>query len=438
MSHPHVVIVGGGFGGLYAARVLADQPVRVTLVDRQNYHLFQPLLYQVASAGLSPGDIASPIRALLAEAANIEVRMAEVSRVDLGARKVELLEVTQMSEVLTYDYLLLAAGVRHSYFGHDEWEGNAPGLKSLDDALEIRRRVLLAFESAETVKDAKERDALLTFVIVGGGPTGVELAGALAELSRHTVAKDFRVIDPTRARIILLEAGPRVLPSFTEKLSAAAEHALKRLGVEVRTRSPVTDVRADGVMTSAGFLPSRTVLWGAGVAASSLSKSLGVELDRAGRVKVERDLSIPKHPEVFVVGDLAWSNDAEGKPLPGVAQVAIQGGQHAARTILADAERLPRSAFEYNDKGSMATIGRAAGVALIGRLELSGFLGWLGWLLVHLIFLIGFRNRLLVMTEWAWAWFTYQRGARLITGVTPPPPRPAEVAASIPKKVETR
>ncbi len=426
MAHPHVVIVGGGFGGLYAARVLADQPVRVTLVDRQNYHLFQPLLYQVATAGLSPGDIASPIRALLAEAPNIEVRMAEVKAIDLKAQRVELVEVSHEAETIAYDYLLLAAGVRHAYFGHDEWEGNAPGLKSIDDALEIRRRVLIAFENAETMSDPKERDALLTFVIVGGGPTGVELAGALAELSRHTVARDFRVIDPAKARIILIEAGPRVLAGFSEKLSAAAEEHLKRLGVEVRTRTAVTGVTAAGVTTAAGFLPSKTVLWGAGVAGAGLSKSLGVELDRAGRVRVQKDLSIPGHPRAFVVGDLAWSHGPDGKPLPGVAQVAIQGGEHAARTILADAEQRPRAAFEYNDKGSMATIGRAAGVAQIGRIQLSGFLGWLGWLLVHLIFLIGFRNRLLVMTEWAWAWFTYQRGARLITGVTPPPPRPPE------------
>jgi NADH dehydrogenase len=426
MAHPHVVIVGGGFGGLYAARVLADQPVKVTLIDRQNYHLFQPLLYQVASAGLSPGDIASPIRALLAEAPNIEVRMADVKAIDLKARAVELARDERPPEQLHYDYLLLAAGVRHAYFGHDAWEAFAPGLKSLDDALEIRRRVLLAFETAETVGDPQLRDALLTFVIVGGGPTGVELAGALAELSRHTVARDFRVIDPTKARIILLEAGPRLLPSFSEKLSAAAEYALRKLGVDVRTGTAVTDVRADGVMTAAGLLPSKTVLWGAGVAAAGLSRTLGVELDRAGRVKVEKDLSIPGHPEAFVVGDLALSYDAEGKPLPGVAQVAIQGGEHAARCVLASADSRPRAAFEYNDKGSMATIGRAAGVAQIGRLELSGFLGWVGWLTVHLVFLIGFRNRLLVLTEWAWAFFTYQRGARLITGVTPPPARPAE------------
>lgn len=435
MAHPHVVIVGGGFGGLYAARVLADQPVRVTVVDRQNYHLFQPLLYQVATAGLSPGDIASPIRQLLAASPNIEVRMAEVAAVDLKARHVELRAVTHRTERLSYDYLLLATGVRHSYFGHDEWEGNAPGLKSLDDALEIRRRVLLAFETAETIEDAKERDALLTFVIVGGGPTGVELAGALAELSRYTVAKDFRAIDPTRAKIILLEAGPRVLSSFSEKLSTAAEHSLKRLGVDVRVKTRVTGVGVDGVQTDAGFLASRTVLWGAGVAASPLSKSLGVELDRAGRVRVGRDLSVPGQPEAFVIGDLACFTQPDGGTLPGLAPVAIQQGQHAARMILASADGRPRSAFEYVDKGTMATIGRAVGIAQVGRLELSGFLGWLAWLFIHLLFLIGFRNRLLVVTEWAWAWFTYQRGARLITGVTPPPPRPVEVA---PGKVPAR
>jgi NADH dehydrogenase len=428
MAIPHVVIIGGGFGGLYAARVLADQPVRVTLFDKQNYHLFQPLLYQVATAGLSPGDIASPIRQLLSEAPNIDVRMAEVDRIDLKAQRVHVRDVVQKSEEVSWDYLLIAAGSGHSYFGHQEWEAFAPGLKSIDDALEIRRRVLLAFETAETAEDLAERDALLTFVVVGGGPTGVELAGALGELSRFTVAKDFRAIDPTRSKIVLLEAGPRILSTFTEKLSAAAEFSLRRLGVEVRTGVRVTGVRADGVQTDTGFLPSRTVLWAAGVAASGVARSLGIELDRSGRVKVESDLSIPGHPNAFVVGDLAVFTASDGKVLPGVAQVAIQGGRHAARMILADAggsrERKP---FEYNDKGTMATIGRAAGIAQIGKLQLSGFLGWLGWLLVHLIFLIGFRNRLLVLTEWAWAWFTYQRGARLITGLNPPP-RPALTA----------
>jgi NADH dehydrogenase len=419
MAYPHVVIIGGGFGGLYAARALADQPVQVTIIDRQNYHLFQPLLYQVATAGLSAGDIASPIRHLVASAPNIGVRLAEVSHIDLNARKLQLHEASGDIEEVTYDYLLLAAGVRHSYFGHDAWERFAPGLKSLDDALEIRRRVLLAFEAAETCEDPVERDALLTFVVVGGGPTGVELAGALGELSRFTVAKDFRAIDTTRARIILVEAGPRILSGFPEKLSTAGQFSLRELGVDVRTNTAVLDITADGVTTAQGFISSRTVLWGAGVAAAPLSKWLGVELDRAGRVKVEKDLSIPGHPEAFVVGDLA----AAPTPLPGVAQVAIQGGRFAAKMILGSLEKLPRESFEYNDKGNMATIGRARGLAHIGRLQLSGFLGWLGWLGVHLVFLIGFRNRLQVMLEWAWAWFTYQRGARLILGIPALPPK---------------
>lgn len=421
MAYPHVVIVGGGFGGLYAARALADQPVTVTIVDRQNYHLFQPLLYQVATAGLSAGDIASPIRHLVSAAPNIGVRLGEVTGLDLAGKKISLTEASGDVEQLTYDYLILAAGVRHAYFGHDDWERHAPGLKSLDDALEIRRRVLLAFEAAETCERQEERDALLTFIVVGGGPTGVELAGALGELSRFTVARDFRAIDPTRAKIILLEGGPRILSGFPEKLSTAAEDSLRRLGVDVRTSTAVTDVRGDGVQTAAGFIPSRTVLWGAGVAAAPLTKRLGVELDRAGRVKVQKDLSIPGHPEAFVVGDVAAFPTEDGRGLPGVAQVAIQGGRFAAKMILATLDKQPRQTFEYDDKGSMATIGRAEGIAHINRLQLSGFLGWCGWLLVHLIFLIGFRNRLQVLLEWTWAWFTYQRGARLILGLSPPP-----------------
>ncbi len=412
MTYPHVVIVGGGFGGLYCAQALADQPVAVTIVDRHNYHLFQPLLYQVATAGLSANDIASPIRHLVAESPNVQVRLAEVDAVDLKHKQVHIREVSGESEALKYDYLVLAAGVRHAYFGHPEWERFAPGLKSLDDALEIRRRVLLAFEMAETTEDPAVRDALLTFVVVGGGPTGVELAGALAELSRYTVARDFRVIDPTRAKVILLEGGPRILASFPESLSAAAGGSLRDLGVEVRADTAVTDITAAGVQTKHGFIPSRTVLWGAGVAAPPLTKSLGVELDRAGRVKVGTDLSIPGHPEAFVVGDMS----AFPTPLPGVAQTAIQGGRFTAATILATLAGLPRKTFEYNDKGSMATIGRSHGIAHIGKLKLSGFLGWFGWLTIHLIFLIGFRNRLQVMVEWTWAWFTYQRGARLIFG----------------------
>ncbi len=422
MPYPHVIIVGGGFAGLYAARELADQPVRVTIIDRANYHLFQPLLYQVATAGLSAPDIATPIRHLVAKAPNINVRLAEVSHIDLPGKRLTVREASGETEEVTYDYLLLAAGVRHSYFGHDEWEKFAPGLKSLDDALEIRRRVLLAFEAAETCEDPVLRDALLTFVIVGGGPTGVELAGALGELSRFTVARDFRAIDPTRAKIILVEGGPRILTSFSEKLSTAAMHSLRELGVEVRLSTPVVDVRADGVQTSTGFIAARTVLWGAGVAAAPLTKSLGVPLDRAGRVKVEKDLTIPGHPDAYVVGDLA----SFPTPLPGVAQVAIQGGRFAAKAILGSIDKQSRPEFVYDDKGNMATIGRASGLAQIGRLQLSGFLGWLGWLLVHLVFLIGFRNRLQVLVEWAWAWFTFQRGARLILGANALPAVPPQ------------
>ncbi len=421
MAYPHVVIVGAGFAGLYAARALIDQPVHVTIVDRQNHHLFQPLLYQVATAGLSANDIASPIRHLVASAPNVAVRLGSVSRIDLSGRRLSLHQASGETDELSYDYLLLSAGVRHSYFGHDEWEKFAPGLKSLEDALEIRRRVLMAFEAAETCEDPARREALLTFVVVGGGPTGVELAGALAELSRFTVARDFRAIDPTRSRIILLEAGPRILSNFPEKLSTAAQFSLRDLGVDVRTQTAVTEITADGVQTATGFLPSCTVLWGAGIAAAPLTRTMGVELDRAGRVKVERDLSIPGHPEAFVAGDLAAFPTAEGRGLPGVAQVAIQGGRFAAKMILGTLDKQPRQAFEYDDKGNMATIGRASGLAHIGRLQLSGFLGWLGWLLVHLVFLIGFRNRLQVMLEWAWAWFTYQRGARLILGANEPP-----------------
>lgn len=414
MSRPHVVIVGGGFGGLYAARRLARGNVDITMVDRQNYHLFQPLLYQVATAGLSPGDIASPIRALVEDYPNVRVCMGDVVGVDLPGKIVRLADGE-----LKFDHLVLATGVRHSYFGKDEWEGDAPGLKTLDDALEIRRRVLLAFENAEKETDPKARAAWLTFVIVGGGPTGVELAGAIAELSRFTVAGEFRSFDPSTAKVILIEAGPRILAAFHEKLSDAAQWSLRRLGVDVRLSARVTGVSAEGVQLGAEALPARTVLWAAGVAASPLSKTLGVELDRSGRVKVQKDLSIPGHPDAYVVGDLAYLEE-NGVPLPGLAPVAIQQGEHAADNILATVEKYPRREFEYFDKGIMATVGRAAGIAQTGRIRLSGFLGWLAWLFIHILYLIGFRNRLLVMIQWAWAWFTYGRSARLITGTTPP------------------
>ncbi|MEW6432837.1 MAG: NAD(P)/FAD-dependent oxidoreductase [Myxococcota bacterium] len=415
----HVVIIGGGFGGLSAARRLARRPVRVTLIDRQNHHLFQPLLYQVATAGLSPADIASPIRSLLAKHRNVEVRMGEVTGVDLAAKRVRLKDGVEM----TYDALIVAAGVRHAYFGRDDWEKDAPGLKTLDDALEIRRRVLSAFEAAETEPDAAVRDALLTFVVVGAGPTGVELAGAIAELARFTVARDFRAFDPRKARVVLVEAGPRMLSAFDEKLSDSARRAIEKLGVEVRLSTRVTEVRADGVKLGDAFLPARTVLWAAGVQGPPLARALGVELDRAGRVKVQADLTIPGHPDAYVVGDLASFEVEGGGTLPGLAPVASQQGQHAADNVLAGLEGRARQPFRYVDKGIMATVGRAAGIAQTGRLKLSGFPGWLAWLFIHILFLVGFRNRLLVMIQWTWAWFTYGRGARLITGVTPPPPR---------------
>jgi NADH dehydrogenase len=408
---PHVVIVGGGFGGLNAARALARRPVRVTLLDRRNYHLFQPLLYQVASAALSPADIATPLRSILRKAANVSVLLAETETVDLTNRRL----VLDQGE-LGYDALILAAGSGHSYFGHDDWELLAPGLKTLEDALEIRRRVLLAFEAAEREPDGAERRALLTFVIVGAGPTGVELAGALAEIARETIARDFRAIDPRQAHIILLEGGPRILPSFPETLSKRAEMALSKLGVEVRTGSTVTRITPDAVWVGGEQIRSRAVLWAAGVAAAPLARSLGAPLDRAGRVLVEPDLSIPGHPEAFVIGDLAAFIHQTGQPLPGLAPVAIQQGRAVAGNVWRRLRGEPTRPFHYFDKGSMAAIGRAKAVAVMGRLRLWGFPAWLAWVFVHILYLIGFRNRFLVVFEWAWAYFTYQRGARLITG----------------------
>jgi NADH dehydrogenase len=408
---PHVVIVGGGFGGLNAARALARRPVRVTLLDRRNYHLFQPLLYQVASAALSPADIATPLRSILRKAANVSVLLAETETVDLTNRRL----VLDQGE-LGYDALILAAGSGHSYFGHDDWELLAPGLKTLEDALEIRRRVLLAFEAAEREPDGAERRALLTFVIVGAGPTGVELAGALAEIARETIARDFRAIDPRQAHIILLEGGPRILPSFPETLSKRAEMALSKLGVEVRTGSTVTRITPDAVWVGGEQIRSRAVLWAAGVAAAPLARSLGAPLDRAGRVLVEPDLSIPGHPEAFVIGDLAAFIHQTGQPLPGLAPVAIQQGRAVADNVWRRLRGEPTRPFHYFDKGSMAAIGRAKAVAVMGRLRLWGFPAWLAWVFVHILYLIGFRNRFLVVFEWAWAYFTYQRGARLITG----------------------
>ena len=408
---PHLVIVGGGFGGLYAARALAGRPVRLTLLDRRNHHLFQPLLYQVATAVLNPSDIAVPLRSILRGASNVTVFLANVERVDLAGRRV----VLDRGEI-AYDALNLAAGASHSYFGHDDWELLAPGLKTLEDALEIRRRVLLAYEAAERERDGAEQEALLTFVVVGGGPTGVELAGALGEISRQTITRDFRLIDPSRARIVLVEGAPRILTAFPESLSRAARDALQRIGVEVRTGVTVTRVTTDAVWLGGEQIRARTVLWAAGVAAAPLARTLGTPLDRSGRVLVEPDLSIPGHPEAFAIGDVCAFLHQTGAPLPGVAPVAIQQGRAVADNVLRRVGGQPTRPFRYRDQGSMATIGRAAAVAVVGRFKLSGLVAWLAWLLVHIMFLIGFRNRLLVLFEWAWAYVTWHRGARLITG----------------------
>jgi NADH dehydrogenase len=411
------LIVGAGFGGLYAAKALRGAPVQVTVIDRKNHHLFQPLLYQVATAGLSPGDIAHPIRAVLSRQRNARVLLAEAVSVDLNARKVHLRDGE-----ISYDYLILATGVRHAYFGHEAWEKWAPGLKTLEDALEMRRRILLAFERAEREAEASRRRSWLTFVVVGGGPTGVELAGAIAEISRRVLARDFRAIDPREARIILVEAGPRILPSYTADLSAKAESSLLKLGVEVWKGAPVTSISKEEVRVGDRVLPAATTLWAAGVEASPLARSLGVPLDRAGRVLVHRDLTVPGHPEAFVIGDLAALQGEDGNPLPGMCPVAIQQGRHAARNILRANRGQPYEPFRYLDRGTLATIGRAAAVADFGWIKFSGFFAWLAWLFIHIFFLIGFRNRFVVLFEWAWAYFTYQRAARLITGDLNPPP----------------
>ena len=409
---PRIVIVGGGFGGLYAARALKNAPARVWLIDRRNHHLFQPLLYQVATAALSPAEIAAPIRQVLRTHENTEVFLAEVSDVRLDERRVEVAD----GRTAEYDYLILAAGAVDQYFGHDEWRRVAPGLKSVDDATEIRRRYLLAFEAAEQETDPARRAALLTFVVVGGGATGVEMAGSFAELARHTLARDFRRIDSTQARVILLEGGPRLLPNYPEELSARAREQLEALGAEVRLNAMVTHIGLNEVCVGDERIETRTVVWGAGVTASPLGRALGVPTDRMGRVVVEPDLSIPGHPEVFVVGDLAHFAHQTGEPLPGVAQVAMQQAETAAENILRTERGEPRREFRYRDKGMMATIGRAAAVAVIGGRRLSGLIAWLAWLFVHIVFLIGFRNRIIVLTQWAWAYLSWQRGARLITG----------------------
>jgi NADH:ubiquinone reductase (H+-translocating) len=385
--------------------------VQITLLDRRNHHVFQPLLYQVAMAALSPGDIASPIRWILRRQRNVEVLLADARAIDKERKRVILAD----GEV-PFDFLIVATGATHAYFGHDEWRSRAPGLKTLDDALEMRRRVLLAFERAERESDAERRRALLTFVIIGGGPTGVELAGALAEIARQSLTRDFRHIDPGSARIILVEAGPALLSAFPAKLREAAAHDLRKLGVEVLTNSPVTDVMGHNVIVAGQPIEAETVLWAAGVAASPLGATLGVPLDRAGKVLVQPDLTIPGHPDIFVIGDLAALAGADGRPLPGVAQVAIQMGKHAAHNIGRAIEHQPYRKFVYKNLGNMATIGRASAVADFETFTMKGLIGWLAWLFVHILNLIGFRNRLVVMVQWAWAYVTYQRGIRLITG----------------------
>jgi NADH dehydrogenase len=405
--------VGAGFAGLYAAKALARAPVRVTIVDRRNHHLFQPLLYQVATAALNPADIASPIRSVFRGRDNVSVVLGEATAIDVAGRRVVLAD-----GAIPYDFVIVAAGATHSYFGHDEWAEHAPGLKSVEDALEIRRRLFLAFERAERQPDPAARQAWLTFVLVGAGPTGVEMAGALAEIARHAMPREFRTIDPASARVVLVEAQPRVLPPYPAALSEEARRQLARRGVEVRTGAAVTAIDADGVSLGAERIAARTVVWAAGVQASPLARSLGTPLDRAGRVKVEGDLSIPGHPEVLVVGDLAAIEEA-GRPVPGVCPAAIQEGLHAAANVARASHGEPTRPFRYLDKGDFATIGRGDAVGrLRGGLRVKGALAWIAWLAIHVYFLIGFRNRVAVLLQWAWAYVTFRRGARLITGGT--------------------
>jgi len=408
-ARPVVVIVGGGFGGLSAAKALADAPVDVILIDRSNHHLFQPLLYQVATAGLSPADIAQPIRAILRDQKNATVVLDEVIGIDPDAR-----EVLTPDLKLRYDFLIVAASARHAYFGNDQWESLAPGLKTLDDATEIRRRVLLAFEVGEKSRNPEELAAALTFVVVGAGPTGVEMAGAISELARFTLRKDFRRINPAQSRVILVEAGPRILPTFSEKVSASAQRQLEHLRVEVRLGHPVTAITESNVTVGAEVLPTRTVVWAAGNKASPLAAMLGGEVDRAGRVKVLPDLTIPGHPEIQALGDMISATFGGGKPVPGVSPAAMQAGRHAARNILRQIDGRTAERWEYFDKGSMATIGRNAAVAEVGPLKFGGIAAWGAWAFVHLFFLIGFRNRSAVFLQWAWAYFSYAKGARLI------------------------
>jgi NADH:ubiquinone reductase (H+-translocating) len=409
-AKPHVVIVGAGFGGLEAAKKLARENVRVTVIDRTNYHLFQPLLYQVATAALSPADIAAPVRAILSKWENVDVMLAEVESIDVAAKKVKMADGE-----INYDFLILATGARHSYFGHPEWEKLAPGLKSLEDAVEIRRRILMAFEYAEKITDEAARKAAMTFVIIGGGPTGVEMAGAIAEIARYTLAKDFRHIDPSQARIILIEGEPRVLASFPDDLRISATRQLVDLGVEVRTGIHATNLAEHGLQVGDEFIPCRVKIWAAGNNASFVGHSLGVPVDRVGRVLVNKDLTIPGHTEVQVIGDLANFSHQTGQPLPGVSPVAMQQGRHAARNILGMIDGRKPQRFYYWNKGNMATIGRNKAVADLNLVRFSGFPAWLAWLFVHIIFLVGFRNRIAVLFQWAWAYLSFNKGARLIT-----------------------
>lgn len=408
-----VIIIGGGFGGMNAARALGKAPVQTTVLDRSNHYLFQPLLYQVAMAGLAPNEIAAPIRSALRKVHNARVLLAEVTGVDLDKRTV----TTRESAPIEYDYLVLAPGAVNSYFGHDDWERVAPGLKDLDDAVEIRRRVLLAFEAAERETDPVAQRRHLTFVVIGGGPTGVELAGAIAELATYVLARDFRAIRPDATRVVLVEGGPRVLAAFDPELSTRATQSLHEMGVEVLSESRVTGIDEQGVSIGATRIEASTVLWAAGVRASPLCEHLGLPVDRGGRVKVEQDCSLPGHPEVFVIGDAAnFTPEGESQPLPGVSPVAMQQGRFVARAIQRSIEKQARGVFRYLDKGSMATIGRRRAVAAVGKLKLSGFMAWLAWLVVHIFYLIDFRSKVVVLFDWAWSYFTYQRGSRLITG----------------------
>jgi NADH:ubiquinone reductase (H+-translocating) len=407
---PHVVIVGAGFGGLEAAKKLGKEAVRVTMIDRTNHHLFQPLLYEVATAALSPADIAAPIRAILSDFLNTEVILAEVKSVDVAAKTVNIGD-----REIAYDYLILATGARHSYFGHDEWEKFAPGLKSLEDAVEIRRRLLLAFEYAEKITDEAAKAAAMTFVVIGGGPTGVEMAGAIAEISRYTLEKDFRHIDPASARVILVEGDPRLISAFPEDLSASAMKQLKQLGVDVRLGVHAKNLSEAGLEVGDEFIPCRVKIWAAGNAASFVGKTIGVAVDKAGRVIVNDDLTIPGHSEVQVIGDLANFAHQGGKPLPGVSPVAMQQGRHAVRNILGMIDGRKPQRFRYWNKGSMATIGRNKAVADLNFIHLSGLPAWIVWLFIHIIFLVGFRNRIAVLIQWAWSYLTFNKGARLIT-----------------------